>query len=200
MAGTATNLDGSKIILGPGYLWADVAVPSASARLTLDTDGTPDATANPNAKNLGLTAGGVTVEFGLETQDFESDELTSPHLSRIIKQPMMIKAELLQLTNFAEVMKYVTTGGNYSTASGYKQITFGGTAAITTYSFALICNDVADATKRIVVQLYKAYNKAPFSFNLTRKDQAKAQIELVGQSIATRAAGDQTGNWFMQIA
>lgn len=200
MAGTATNLDGSKIILGPGYLWADVAVPSAGARLTLDTDGTPDATANPDAKNLGLTRGGATVEFGLETQDFGSDELTSPHFSQIIGSPVSIKAELLQLTDFANVMKYVMPQGSYSTASGYKQITFGGKTSITTYSFALIANDVADATKQVIVHLYKAYNKSPFSFNITRKDQSSAQIELVGLSIATRAANDQTGNFWIEIA
>lgn len=200
MAATAKNLDGSKIILGPGYLWADVGVPAAASRLTLASDGSPDSVGSPNAKNLGLTVGGCTVEFGLETQSFESDELTAEHLSRIVKQPISIKAELLQITDFANVMKYVMPGANYSTSTGYKQLTIGGSSVITTYSFALICADVADATKFIVVQLYKGYNKAPFSFNITRKDQAKASIEIVGQSIATRAEGDQTGNFWMQIA
>lgn len=200
MAGTATNLDGQKIVLGPGYLWADVAVPSAGARITLHTDGTPDATANPNAKNLGLTKAGAVVEFGLETQDFESDELTQPHLSRIIRAPISIKAELLQIMDMTNILKYVMPGASYSTASGYKQMTVGGQSNITTYSFALIAPTVEDVTKFWVVQLYKAYNKAPFSFNVTRRDQAGAQIELVGLSIATRASGDQTGNFWQQIA
>ena len=199
MPGTALNTDGSKIILGPGNLWADVAVPGAGARLTLHTDGTPESVANPNAKHLGLTKGGGTVTFGVETQDFESDELTSPHLSRIIKQPMMIEAELLQLTDLAYVMKYVATGGTYSTAAGYKELAFGGLNAITYYSFALICADVADPTKFICIQLYKAYNKSGFTFNITRKDQASAKIQLQALSIATRAVGDQTGKMFVQI-
>ncbi|TXH18429.1 MAG: hypothetical protein E6R03_02205 [Hyphomicrobiaceae bacterium] len=200
MGATADNFDGTKIILGPGKLYADVAVPSAGARMTLDSGGTPDSTANPLAKHLGLTAAGAVVELGLNVQDFESDELTSPHLSRIITSPVSIKAELLQIADFTDVMKYVTPQATYATASGYKQLSLGGQSAITTYSFALIAPTVADPTKMLVVHLYKAYNKAPFSFNVTRKEQAKAQIELVGLAIATRAVNDQVGNLWQQIA
>lgn len=199
MPGTTLNNDGSKIILGPGNIWADVAIPGAGARLTLHTDGTPESVANPNAKHLGLTKSGSTVTFGLETQDFESDELTSPHLSRIIKQPMMIEAELLQLTDLANVMKYVMPGATYSTAAGYKELAFGGLNAITYYSFALICADVADPTKFICIQLYKAYNKSGVNFTITRKDQGAGKVQLQGLSIATRAIGDQTGKMFIQI-
>ena len=200
MAGTATNLDGSQIILGPGKLWADVSVPAASSYLTLHTDGTPDSTANPNAKNLGLTEAGTEVTFGLETQDFNSDELTSPHYSRIISQPVSFKATLLQARDFTNVLKYVFTGGNYLAPSGKKVITFGGTSLITTYSFALICADLADATKFIVVHIYKGYNKSPITVPFTRKDQSKVAIEIVGQSIATRAEGDQSGAFWYQTA
>lgn len=199
MPASTLNNDGSKIILGPGQLWADVAVPAAGARMTLFTDGTPDSTANPNAKHLGLTKSGASITFGLETQDFESDELTSPHLSRIIKQPMMIEAELLQLTDVANVMKYVMPGSTYATGAGYKELAFGGLNAITYYSFALICADVADATKFICIQLYKAYNKSGVNFTITRKDQGAGKVQLQGLSIATRAVGDQTGKWFIQI-
>lgn len=197
MAATADNLDGTQIILGPGKLYADVAVPAASARMTILT-GTPDGTENASAKQLGLTADGSVITFGLETQDFESDELAAPHLSRIIKTPVSIKAKMLQIMDFTAVLKYLMPQAAYSTAAGYKQMTLGGQSAITTYPFALIAPTVADPTKYWIVHLYKAYNKNPFSFNVTRKNQAEAEIELMGLAIATRTS-DPVGNFWQQI-
>ncbi len=83
MAGTAKNYNANQIVLGPSDLWLNVAVPSAASRLTLHTDGTPDDAANPNAIHLGMTAAGTTFEYVPEVQDFTSDELTAPHLSRM---------------------------------------------------------------------------------------------------------------------
>jgi len=197
MPATADNLDGTKIILGPGKLYADVAVPAAGARMTLSS-GTPDSTENANAKQLGLTVDGSVITFGLETQDFGSDELASPHFSRIINTPVTIKAKIIQIMDFTNVLKYLMPQAAYSTAAGYKQMALGGQSAITTYSFALIAPTVEDPTKYWVAHLYKAYNKNPFSFSVTRADQASAEIELMGLAIATRTT-DPVGNFWQQI-
>lgn len=199
MPATATNFDGTKIVLGPGKLWANVAVPAAGARITLFTDGSPDSTANPNAKHLGLTASGGSVMFKQEIQEFESDEDTAPHLTKVIKEPVAIKAELLQVADLTDILQYVWPGGNYSTAAGYKQIAFGGTDSITYYSFVLIAPSVADPTKFIVSHLYKAYNAGGIELNITRRDQSKVPIELKALSISTRAVGDKIGNFWIQI-
>lgn len=197
MAGTAKNLDGTKILLGPCSLWANVAVPAGGARMTIHTDGTPESVANPNAKHLGMTVGGGTFTVKPNIQNFESDELTSPHLSKIISEDVMIEAELIMLADLTDILQYVWPGGNYSTASGYKQITGGGTEAITFYSFALICPTVADATKFHVIQLYKAFNQSGINATATRKDQGKMPLQLKGHSIATRTAGDQAYNYWI---
>ena len=105
MAGTAKTYTSSQIILGPADVWLSVAVPSASARMTLHTDGTPDSAANPSAVHLGMTAAGTTFEYKPEIQDFGSDELTAPHLSRIISESATLKGEFLQVFNWALLAK-----------------------------------------------------------------------------------------------
>ncbi len=52
MAGTATDWNAAAIAVTKGQLWANLAIPAAGARLTVATDGTPDAIANPNAKHF----------------------------------------------------------------------------------------------------------------------------------------------------
>jgi hypothetical protein len=202
MAGTAKSYAATKIVLGPSDLWLKVAVPSAGARMTVAADLTPDATANPNAKHLGMTEAGCTFEYKPEIQDFGSDELTSPHLSRIISESLTIKGTFLQVFDW-DLLEAMTVGGtktaNTSTTSGYDQLTMGGISNITTYSVAMIGPDIADATKYWVVQLYKSFNKAGFQFQVSRKDQSKAPFEFAGLSVTTRAIGDQIGNYWRSL-
>jgi len=203
MAGTAKNYNANQIVLGPSDLWLNVAVPAASSRMTLDTDGTPDATANPNAIHLGMTAGGVTFEYVPEIQDFSSDELTAPHLSRIISERATLKGEFLQVFNW-NLLEKMTVGGTKSvdtnTSTGYEQLTMGGLSTISTFSIALIGPDISGTNQWWVVQLYKTFNRAGFNFTVTRKDQSRAPFEFNGQAVTSRAAGDQIGNFWHQGA
>lgn len=203
MAGTAKNYNANQIVLGPSDLWLNVAVPAASSRMTLDTDGTPDATANPNTIHLGMTAGGVTFEYVPEIQDFSSDELTAPHLSRIISERATLKGEFLQVFNWS-LLEKMTVGGTKSvdtnTSTGYEQLTMGGLSTISTFSIALIGPDISGTNQWWVVQLYKTFNRAGFNFTVTRKDQSRAPFEFNGQAVTSRAAGDQIGNFWHQGA
>lgn len=201
MAGTAKNYNGNQIVLGPSDLWLNVAVPSAAARLTLDADGTPDATANPNAVHLGMTAGGVTFEYMPEIQDFTSDELTAPHMSRIISEKASLKGEFLQVFNWS-LLEKMTVGGtrnvNTNTSTGYEELTMGGVSTVSTFSVALIGPDIQGSGQYWVVQLYKTFNKSGFTFAVTRKDQSRAPFEFSGLAVTTRAVGDQIANFWHQ--
>ena len=203
MAGTAKNYDANEIILGPADVWLNVAVPAASARMTLHTDGTPDDVANPSAIHLGMTVGGTTFEYVPEIQDFSSDELTAPHLSRIITERATLKGEFLQVFNWL-LLEKMTVGGTKSvdtnTSTGYEQLTMGGLSTISTFSVALIGQDISGSNQWWVVQLYKTFNRAGFNFMVTRKDQSRAPFEFNGQAVTTRAAGDQIGNFWHQGA
>ncbi len=201
MAGTSKNYDSNEIVLGPSDLWVAVAVPSASSRMTLHTDGTPDSTANPNAIHLGMTAGGVTFEYKPEIQEFGSDELTAPHLSRIISESCSLKGEFLQVFNWNLLAK-MTVGGtknvNTDTSTGYEELTIGGLSTITPFSVALIGPDISGSSQYWVIQLYATYNAAGFNFTVTRKDQSKASFEFKGLAITSRTSGDQICNFWHQ--
>lgn len=204
MAGTAKNYSANQIILGPADLWINVAVPSASGRLALHTDGTPESVANPNAVHLGMTSGGVTFEYKPEISDFTSDELTAPHLSVLTSEMATVKGEFLQVFNWS-LLERMTVGGtrnvNTSTTTGYEELTFGGKSTVSNFSVALIGQDISGTSEYWVIQLYKTYNKAGFNFTVTRKDQSKASFEFNGLAITTRASGDQIGNfWHMGAA
>lgn len=203
MAGTSKNYNGNQIVLGPSDLWLNVAVPNAASRLTLDADGTPDNTANPDAIHLGMTAGGVTFEYMPEIQDFTSDELTAPHMSRIISEKASLKGEFLQVFNWNLLAK-MTVGGtrnvNTNTSTGYEELTMGGVSTVSTFSVALIGPDISGSGQYWVVQLYKTFNKSGFTFAVTRKDQSRAPFEFSGLAVTTRAVGDQIANFWHQGA
>src|SRR5262245_17103670 len=115
MPGTARDYDANEIILGPSDLWINVAVPGAAARLTVDSTGgihTPESAANPNALHLGMTESGSTISYKPEIQNFGSDELTAPHLSRIISESVTIKGNLLQVFDWPLLAK-ISAGGTY---------------------------------------------------------------------------------------
>jgi hypothetical protein len=202
MAASTKDYDANEIILGPSDLWLDVAVPAASSRLTLDT-GTPDTTANPSAFHLGMTEAGCTISYKPEIQDFTSDELTGPHLSRVISEAFTIKGNFLQVFDWDLLAKMTvggTLGSHTNTSTGYEELTIGGKISLSTFSIALIGPDIADSTKYWVCQLYKTYNKAGIEFTVTRKDQSKVPFEFMGMSVTTRAVNDMIGNFWRQGA
>ena len=200
MAGTSKNYNGNQIVLGPSDLWLNVAIPQGGARLTLDADGTPDNTANPDAIHLGMTAAGVTFEYMPEIQDFTSDELTAPHMSRIISEKASLKGEFLQVFNW-NLLSKMTVGGTLATATGtaaYEELKMGGVSTVSTFSVALIGPDIQGSGQYWVVQLYKTFNKSGFTFAVTRKDQSRAPFEFSGLAVTTRTVGDQIANFWHQ--
>lgn len=203
MAGSTKSYDATKIILGPGDLWLDVAVPSAGARATIDTTSgshTPDSTAHPNAKHLGMTMEGTEVAYAPNVQDFEADEITAPYLSRIITEVLSIKGKMLQVFDW-DLLESMTVGGVKATGSGYEELPIGGRSSVTTTSILLIAPDITTpATYYTVVQLYKTYNSAGWAFPITRKNPASLAFEFKGQAITTRAVGDQVGNIWKKVA
>ena len=196
MAASTKSYNANKIILGPADLWLDVGVPSAASRITL-TSGTPDSVGSPNAIHVGMTEAGCTVGYKPDIQLFSSDELTAPHLSRIIGEALSIKGNLLQIFDWS-ILNKLTVGGtkntNTSTTSGYEEETIGGLSTVPTMSIVLIGTDIASSSLNWVVQLYKTFNATGFEFQVTRKDQSKVPFEFTGLAVTTRASGDQVGN------
>lgn len=199
MAGTAKTWNTSNIAQNAGALWAELAIPGAGARLTLDSDGTPDATANPNAIHLGATKAGSKVMVKSTLQKFYVDEFRGPVVSNIDGVEMGIAGELVGVTK-SELLAFLLPGvGTYATASGYKQVTIGA-KAIAYSSIALIFPLVEDTTKNGIFHLYSAINDPGVEFAIGRKELGFTPFSFVGYEITSRAATDTLGNVWKQIA
>jgi len=200
MAGSATNYDILTIPQGViAQVWTGLAVPSAGARMSLFTDGTPDATANPSAIHLGYTDSGLTVSATESTTDFFVDELPAPSGSGLDSLTVSIAGTLVQV-NDEDVMKVLGANfGTYSTAAGYKQFQIGFKTSISYTSSAVIYPSPQDATKFAVFHLYSSRNTSGFTFSLGRKTRAGTPFTLAGYGIGSRASADAVGNYWWQI-
>lgn len=201
MAGTATRYDSTRIRAGSiGQLWAGLAVPAAAARLTLDADGTPDATANPSAKHLGHTAAGTTITLGMTITEHFADESPFPVKTSTDTTSMEMSGALIQVFD-EEMLKVITANiGTYGTAAGYKQFTIGTKTTLTYSSIALIFPTEMDATKYAVFHIYNGMNTNGMTFAVDRKGRSETPFTIKGYAITARAQADQVGNYWWQIA
>lgn len=200
MAGTATNYDNTTMQAGKaGQLWVNLAIPAAASRITLDADGTPDSTANPNAQHLGLTREGWIFNMKPTFENYFADEFTAPQISDITELVGTLAGEIMQVTDYDILQRVVSGFGSYGSGVGYEEITFG-TKAITYESIALIFPTVADPTKFAVYNLYRAFCETGIdALAVARKKASGMNITFRGLEIASRAAADSVGNAWKQV-
>lgn len=199
MAGTAVDWNVAAIANTKGQIWADLAIPAGGARLSLHTDGTPDATANPNAKHLGMTREGAKFLVKPKYDQYYADEFLGAIKTNLSEQEMMITAELLQIMDM-DLLELLTPGfGTKTTGSGYEQLTFG-QKAISYSSVAVIFPTEADPTKFAVFQLYKAINEAGIDSGVRRKTLSGLPVSFRGYDITSRAIEDLSGSFWKQVA
>ena len=198
MAGTAKNYDSAVTAHGPTDIWVDIAVPGASAQMTLYTDGTPDATANPSARHVGMLKTGAEVSISAQIQEKTSDNLTTPYAVNLLTSEALIKGDWLQILD-TQLINKLSLGGTRTTPSGKEVITFGSLSTVTYTVGAAIWALVADATKFAVFQIYKCYNKSGWKAVLNRKEDAAGDLELTGVAITSRATEDQVCALWKQV-
>ena len=200
MAGTATNWRATAIAQNFGQLWGLLAIPGAAARITLFSDGTPDATANPNAFHYGATKEGSKLMVKPTFDKYYVDEFRAPIVTNIGSLDAGISAELVGVTDMDVIKNLLIGVGTYATtASSFKEVRFGSTA-LTYQSAALIFPLIEDTTKYGIFNLYSALNDAGVEFAVGRKQLGFTPISLVGYEITTRAITDTVGNYWKQIA
>ena len=199
MAGTPVNWQVTTVAKGPGQLWTKLAIPSAGGKLILDTDGTPEAAANPDAVHVGYTEAGSEFQSALTFLDFFVDEEQDP----IIKQPDVAQAAITgnwaQILNF-DILEVMLPGSVRADGAGYEGITFGGNPEFSYYSTALIFPLTDDPTLFGVFHLYKSINDPGLACQIGRKKLAFAPFAFRGVSIPTRAVGDRTGAYWKQTS
>jgi len=199
MAGTAKNYDSTTITLGFADLWYDVAVPTAGNRLTLDADGTPDATANPDAVHLGHTSEGSTLTINFAKTDYFVDETPFPVKTSIDSSTVELTGNLVQVFDEDVLTALMAGFGTYDTDTGYKELTLGTKAALPYAAVALIGTTPMDDTKRFVVHLYDALNTAGLAVQFGSKVRGQTPFTFSAKAITSRTAADSLGNYWWQI-
>lgn len=200
MAGTAVNWRGTELAVYEGQLWGQLAIPSASARLTLHTDWTPESVANPNAFHYGHTKDGVKARIKASYIDHYADESPSPLVSFVDKVDMGIAGALLAVTDMDVIKNLLAGVGTYATGSGYKQVTIGD-FAIAYQSIACIFPlHSASSAYYGIFHCYSSFNKVGVEFDVARTKMGELPIDFMGYGITTRASTDTTGNYWKQIA
>lgn len=199
MAGTGLNFNAAQITNQYGWFWVGLAIPGAGARITLFSDGTPDATANPSAKHLGHTTEGWEMTATASAEDMNVDEQVAPIDTSVSELAVALAANLAQTQDISGVLQYLASGfGTYTTAAGYEQIQLG----ITTITFtpcALITPTKNDATKFLVYNLYKSKNDSGLANQIKRRALGNNPVAFRGYGITSRAATDTVGNYWKQI-
>lgn len=200
MAGTATNWRTNNIALNAGQLWGSLAIPGAAARITLATDGTPDASANATAFHYGATKAGSKVTIKSAQTKFYVDEFRGPIVTNIDQVDMTIAGEVVGVTDMDLMTALLPGVGTYATtASTFKEIRIG-IKAITYQSFALIFPLIEDVTKFGIVNIYSGLNDTGVEWTQSRKELGFTPFNINGYEITSRAATDTLGNYWKQIA
>ncbi len=192
MAGTAKGYDNSAIHMGPGDIWIVGTPPTDSTvRLTLATDGTPDATAHPSSVCLGLTKGGITTVVKTKTTADTVDQAEAPVNKYVDTVAASIEAELTQQS--VDLLQQAMTTGVYGATSAYRQITFGGVSIVPTACVAAISPKRTGSGLWLVSVLYKADIEGLLNILMARNKQSTHKAVFNGQSDLTRSAGKQIG-------
>lgn len=199
MVGTPVNWEVGAIAKGPGQLWTNLSVPIAGGKLKLATDGTPDATDNPNAEHVGMTDAGSAISVKQTFTDFFADEFVDPIIKQVASQEMAITGNWLQVTNF-DILQVLTPGATRSDGAGFQRVTFGGNTTINYYSTALIFPLETNPALFGVFHIYKGINDPGLAFEIGRKKLGSSPFAIKGVAITTRASGDQVGAYWKQLS
>lgn len=198
MAATAKSYDVTQIRQGPGDLWVVGTAPDDTAvRLTL-TSLTPDATAHPSSVCLGLTKKEILTEIKQKITEITVDQADAPVDAYLEMTDAMISAEVTQ--QGLDLLQQAYNVGTYATASGYKQLTFGGIGTIPKVCVAAIQPKKEDLTKAVVTLLYRAIPVGGLQILMGRGAQSSHKIQFKGLADISRSAGKQIGVVYETIA
>jgi hypothetical protein len=192
--GTVKGYDTTAIHQGPGDIWLIGGGPPSDSvqRLTLDEPtGTPDTTAHPSSICLGTTESGITFTTKVKLSDITVDQAEAPVDSYMDQLECTIEAELSQQS--VDLLQNALTTGVYSTAAGYKQLTFGGISIVPSVCIAAISPKRTGSTLWIVSMLYKCISKGGITVMMSRSKKSAHKAQFSGLADLSRTAGRQIG-------
>jgi len=193
------NYSPAAIIQGPGQAWAIGTAPTdANVRLTLASDGTPDATAHPGSVHLGAIATAISTTVKPKMTQIQLDQYDAPFATYVDELAASIEAEMAQMES--SLVQRALGVGVYGSGAGYEYVTFGGVLTVPKTCIAVISPTRADATKYIVSVLYNAVSTGGFSVQLGKAKPAFYKAKFEGLSDTTRTAGKQIGVIYQTLA
>ena len=193
MAGLAKGYDVTAIHQGSGDIWIIVAgIPADGAipQLTL-VAGTPDATTHAGSICLGTTESGIDFTLKQKFSDVKIDQADAP-VDRIVDETDgMIEAELSQQS--VDLLQQALSTGVYTAASGYKQITFGGTYIVPSVCVAAISPKRTGSSLYLVSMLFKANSEGGLQVAMKKSKKGTHKVQFKGLADMARTAGRQIG-------
>jgi hypothetical protein len=205
MAGTPYPLDKTLFSRGPGKVYVGVAVPAVGSELVLATDGTPDATANPNALAIGATEAGAkfTAKPLFETEQI--NEVAGDFDRAIIGWEMSISGIYRQVRDYPLEVAITpgATAANTAASTGVKgkKKTLFGLGTTTLYSVTLIAK-IPNSSPALyeVYQLYSSLNEAGIEREIDRTKGARNPFNFKAYPVPTRDESDMYGTHWEQTA
>jgi hypothetical protein len=192
VAGTLKGYSVAEIVQGPGDLWVLGTVPSdVNIRMTLASDGTPDAVTHPGSIHLGMIQSAITTTLKPKLSMITLDQFDAPVGSYVDALAATIEAEMSQ-TEAAKLQRVLGVGA-YSTGAGYKQVTFGGLLTVPKLCIAMISPTRANPQQYVVVVLYVAAATSGFTVSMGRAKASTYKAKFEGLADVTRTAGRQVG-------
>lgn len=199
MAGTSKDYSINEIVQGPGDLWVIGTAPNdAGVRLTLASDGTPDATAHPASIHLGAIQSAITTSVKPKVEPIALDQYDAPFDGYVTDVDAKIEAEMAQTE--AQKLQRALGVATYSSGAGYKQATFGGTLVVPKACIAAISPTRQNQARHIVSLLYSAVAIGGFSVTMGRAKSSSYKAAFQGISDITRTAGKQIGVIYQTLA
>jgi hypothetical protein len=190
MAGTAKNINSARTIWNPCDIWVGCSIPAAGAKPTLHTDGTPDSTANPSAKHLGILKGNVKWSFKSTLMEARSHQLTAPHRRRRGAEELKVEARWAQVLD-TDLVDAVVDGVTVSTVTGGKIVEGGGKREITTTCVYIIAERVDSPGDYICLVVLDAAFTEGLEITFDQENESDSPLGISGNAIPSRADGKQ---------
>lgn len=192
MAGTAKDIQVTEVQQGPGDLWVIGTAPvDGTPRLTLASDGTPDAPTHGTCTHLGAMQAAIT-RVKPEVNMIDLDQLDAPFDLYLGDLTAELEATFAQ-TEMSKLQRALGVG-TYATGAGYKQVTFGGTLVVPTFCLAAISAKRTNALQHVVSVLFSAAAAGGFQVIFGRGAPSLYKSNFIGLADLARTAGKRVGN------
>ena len=189
---------------GPGFLWYNVQVPAAGARILVDAGGNPVG-GSPIA--MGASEGAATFHLEAKLEEVSIDQETGPVDVVMTAESAYIEISLKEssLIKVSKALAHASYSSGTDTglptgAQAYEEVTVGGLVAIPQAPVALVSprRGFSNPGKFMVACLYNTYPKDPFQIGFTRTKEAVYKVRFEGLAVLSRAQGDRVAQFYRQ--